>query len=638
MSEKRKPAPEGASLLQEVLNHLENVKRYQGYYMARCPETSYHKHGDIKPSLMIGESGWFRCLNSACPLHEGGSIRLLAERIGIEIKDEEDHDNLRAKAIEYIAKRLKLNNEQAEKFMKRFNIKPVNMFGMDGILIDLFNGQKKFRAIDAKEFRLIGSKEAPPPFSGMIIPNPETSSIVVVTEGTFDALTCWRLGIPAISKEGGHYSEDKLIDWLANNYMVPHLAFDNDEAGEEYRVRFIKKLADRRIPAYIWLIPEEFKDLNEAFVAGKLEEPKIIHAIEWIARKHEHLMRAFEETGEERFRVEFMRKILFYYNLIPDKASFDAVKKVMYDHGIPPEDWEEELLKIEITRQNEAKREQILAVLDQHRQRISQGFPLNEEIETLKSSLATVQTVEVRTVDQRPDLIEFELPPSFTTPLLPNLFFYPSDILLISARTKHGKTTFALNLMKEFLDQGYKVLFVTYELLARQIFNFFTGICQGKNFTQVSEIDRRNIAKRYAGLLALEDGLEIEEISAYVRTFQPHVFIIDYDQMIRTSGRFESEERRVSFIVQTLKNLALDTKSLCILLSQENEEGQARWSREKEFYASVHLRLEKQDDSITCEVKLNRYGKAGGKFDIRIDWQTRKATRPEALDNWGVEL
>jgi len=631
--QKERLASTKASLLQELCKHLNIAKDYGDYYMAHCPETSYHNHGDSNPSLLIHKNGWYRCYNPACPLNEGGSIRILAEKLGIEIEEDVRDADLTAKAIDYIAKRLNLSKEEAKKFMRRFNIQPARYQGMEGVMIDLFNGQKKFRSIDGKVYRVLGTKdkEGYIPFSTLIDPvNPSEQAAVVIAEGTFDALTFWRLKISAISKEGNHYSAQKIAEWFERNHLVAYLTFDNDKAGEKYREELIKELVQRKVPCYVLPIPEQFNDVNEAYMAdpkGFKIEP--IHFIEWISEKYQHLLRMFEETGEERYRLLFVRKLILYYKLCTEYHVYEAILKVFNRHGIPPEYFEETFTKIEIAQIEEEKRKQAISKMKEAIKQIENGSPLEQELESLKAALSSYKAVDIRTIDQRPELIEFEEDQPIKLELLPEVRLYPSDILLISARTKNGKTTLALNLAKELLDQNHRVLFVTYELLARQIMNFFSGVAKRKHFSEITSQDRREIARQYAGRLALEEGLTIEEISAYVRAWQPSVFIIDYDQMIRTSGRFESEERRVSFIVQTLKGLALDTKSLCILLSQENEEGQARWSREKEFFASVHLRLEKKkddDDLITCEVKLNRYGKAGTKSTLEVDWKTRRVT------------
>ncbi|MCD6551377.1 toprim domain-containing protein [Thermotoga sp.] len=631
----KKPAPVSeAGLLEEILNRLDDVKEYPRGYRARCPKKSYHKHGDANPSFWIAKTGVFKCLKPGCPLHEGGHIRYLAEELGIEVRDEESprDEGLHRKAIEYISKRLGFDNEaEARKFMRRFNIKPARFQGMEGVMIDLLNGVKKFRSFEGKEYRAIGKSDEVP-FSTLIdVADPSKHMSVVVTEGTFDALTFWRLGIPAISTEGGHYSPQKVVEWVVQNHLVAHLAFDNDEAGREYLKKCIKEFSSKGESCYILPIPENYKDVNEAFMELGTEWLKEavanrMHFIEWVASEHQHLLRKFEESGDPIYRLMFVKRLLYYYQRCRDPHTYDAIVEVFSRYGISLDLFDEVLEQIELARIDEEKRTQVISKMKETIQRIEEGYPLDQELETLKASLANYKTVEIRTIDQNPGLIDFEEDQPIYLPLLPEIRLYPSDILLISSPTKSGKTTLALNLAKELLDQDYKVLFVTYELLAKQIMNFFTGVVKGKRFSEVTNKDRREIAELYAGKFAIEEGLTIEEISAYVRAWQPSAFIIDYDQLIRTTGRFESEERRVSFIVQTLKSLALDTQSLCVLLSQENEEGQARWSREKEFFASVHLHLEKQDDIIACEVKLNRYGKAGIKINLQVDWSTRQVT------------
>jgi len=81
--EKEKLASAKASLLDEVLKHLKVDKEYDRYFMAHCPNTSYHKHGDRNASLMITKRGFFKCLNPSCPFHKGGHIKILAHELGI---------------------------------------------------------------------------------------------------------------------------------------------------------------------------------------------------------------------------------------------------------------------------------------------------------------------------------------------------------------------------------------------------------------------------------------------------------------------------------------------------------------------------------------------------------------------------
>jgi len=176
-------------LLEQILGRLDGVKEYAGYYMARCPEgASYHANGDRDPSLRISKNGFYKCYNPNCPLHEGGHITQLAQMLGIEVEEEYQNDRtLHRKAIDYIAQRLKLTEEEARKFMARFNIRPYRFEGTEGVLINLFNGSRKFRSFEGKKYRCFGKSEEPA-FADLIAFDTGTGG-VVVTEGTFDALS-----------------------------------------------------------------------------------------------------------------------------------------------------------------------------------------------------------------------------------------------------------------------------------------------------------------------------------------------------------------------------------------------------------------------------------------------------------------
>jgi len=168
-------------------------------------------------------------------------------------------------------------------------------------------------------------------------------------------------------------------------------------------------------------------------------------------------------------------------------------------------------------------------------------------------------------------------------------------------------------MVRDFLDQNKVVLYITYEIGTKLLFWLFTGLVVNKHWSEVTEEEREEVLNKYGSNLFIEDGLTLDEIMAYVRTLKPDIFIIDYDQMVQTTGRFENEERRVAHIVSSLKDLARENENLCILLSQVNEKDQARYSRTKEFYASVHVHLAKEDNQIVYEVKNSRYSYAGAK-------------------------
>lgn len=93
---------------------------------------------------------------------------------------------------------------------------------------------------------------------------------VVIVEGEFDALSIIEAGNDAIAL-GSTSNVDKLIDWLREKNIRPHLplvlSLDADEAGQKATDKLADALRDMRIRFYsVNLIVEGCKDQNESLV------------------------------------------------------------------------------------------------------------------------------------------------------------------------------------------------------------------------------------------------------------------------------------------------------------------------------------------------------------------------------------
>ena len=245
--------------------------------------------------------------------------------------------------------------------------------------------------------------------------------------------------------------------------------------------------------------------------------------------------------------------------------------------------------------------------------------------------------------EEKDELLEEDDEETITLPFI-GVETYPSDIVLITAKTKSGKTTLAMNMILSFIkseeifdpespDQTFsrKALYVTYEVPKKKLFRMLVGIDSGKSWKEVSQEDKEKFLEKYGENLSIKEGPQLEDLIDFLWLFQPDVFIIDYDQLIPTKGKFESEERRVAHIIRSLKDVAMQIGSVGIVLSQVNEDGKARYSREKEHAASIHIHLEKQDssDTIEYEVRLNRWGKSDIKGSLKVDWNTRRILKSQ---------
>jgi len=245
--------------------------------------------------------------------------------------------------------------------------------------------------------------------------------------------------------------------------------------------------------------------------------------------------------------------------------------------------------------------------------------------------------------DEKEELLEDDKEEPLIIPFV-NVKSYPSDLILITAQTKSGKTTLAMNMLlslmktEETFDpeeakfSPKKALYVTYEVPKKKLFRMLVGMEKGKNWEDVDQEDKESFLDRYGNSLSIKESMSLEDLLDFLWLFHPDVFVVDYDQLVPTKGRFESEERRLAYIIRSLKDVATQIGSIGIILSQVNEDGKARYSREKEHAASIHIHLEKQEnsDEITYEIKLNRWGVSGTEGILKVDWSTRKVRKPES--------
>lgn len=631
MEEKAKlgPSSQQTQLLEQVLAKLDKVSRYENYAMALCPF-----HPDHNPSLKVTKRGFY-CFGCK----ERGSLSKLAKKLGIDVQEEKSSAGLEQSAIEYVASRLMLSDEQAKNFMQRWNIQAGKYGNIEGIYIDLFNGDKKFRSIEGKEYRHIGNSDEPA-FAGLI--DLFESHTVVITEGTFDALTFLRYDIPVISLEGKKYSVEKALDVIKSKGIGRVvIAFDNDEAGESYKEETIKKALQKGFIVLMFDIPQQYKDVNEFFVSDKAGFKKSIENLErnnvfnWCVERNRELL-----DSVERQRLLYAKLVAIYDQASDKKTAHELLLNALLENGLSYDEWLAELEHIEIIKANNEKREQFIKVLKQTASELEGGADLVESAHNLLLKLDIFTPIDARTIDEDTELLEDGFPESerFRFKLIDDVRLYPSDLLLISAKTKAGKTTLALNLFHEILEQGLKALYVTYELTKTQIYQLFCALDLQKDWLQITKDDKRLVAQKFSGIAMIRHNLSLEEIIALVNTFRPHAFFIDYDQQVQVKGRFDSEERRVAYIVRTLKALAIDKHALAVLLSQENEDERARYSREKEFYASVHLHLDKDDNAIKYEVRLNRYGPAGMTGAWNVDFSTRKMSKEVKIGSTKIRL
>jgi replicative DNA helicase len=160
----------------------------------------------------------------------------------------------------------------------------------------------------------------------------------------------------------------------------------------------------------------------------------------------------------------------------------------------------------------------------------------------------------------------------------------PSDLIIIAARPSVGKTAFALNIgaghcRNEGTTHIFSLEMGTKQLLQRLISS--EGRINGQKWKSMNfSTDDYNRAMNAIGIISTwnleihEEARTINQIKASIRKSvqdapeERHLVIIDYLQLITSTGRYERRDLEVGAMTRELKLLAKELDIPIILLSQ----------------------------------------------------------------------
>ena len=683
--------------LDGILSSLSEVKKVKGGYTALCPF-----HDDHNPSLMVFENGGFYC--RAC--QEKGTLYYLARHLGIaDASDKAQKYSLNA-FREYLSKRLGIDPQDVEKVASRLNIRaknnelhllltmPPNKL-VGHITHDPKDKKAKYRLPSKQYLDRVGITDLKGTLYGLDLALNAykvnklderikgLASSILLTEGIFDALGCLaqQETIAAAATMGGLNGSEEAIRKVYSNLLEAGisrvvLCFDSDSSGRKFTLDYMKYFLSRPgIWTDVILLPEEYKDINEGlqqegkayFTKLELYKLEPVHAFIELERLEEEI----EKGGFER-HIALMKVARFFSEMHPvhrEKINENALIERL---GTSENEWNALFEELPIEREKERIKNELAR----------EGRIFLEKVEDdpvgAFQRLKDRGELSVRSLEKRKPVSVAEELPEILKEIqhegdghrlhdasgIDNIVIQPVDLVTIAAGTGVGKTTFALNVADYFLRDKKRVLFVSYEINRGRLLSQLVAIRANKKKSDVYR-DLKKGAKvdleTVEGLSIIADpAFTVEELTRLVGKYQEEkpldLIIVDYDQLAQTEGRFDNEERRVSFISQTLKGITLDYGVPVILLSQISKEGLLRFSRQKEFDSSIVLKLEpplKKDSKgkkreMTDEelkeyyeeskreviVLVDKYrdGQAKREYSIMIDFETGRIPSKSEYD------
>lgn len=135
------------------------------------------------------------------------------------------------------------------------------------------------RAIDnTNKYKYINSKGKMTAFNiDYIKQQPGTDKTIYICEGVFDALSLEQAGVKAIAINSVQQYNNTFISKVKSHIQTASqytyiLSLDNDAPGQENTKKIIQELAKLKITSKILTIPEQYKDVNEWYIASNKEE------------------------------------------------------------------------------------------------------------------------------------------------------------------------------------------------------------------------------------------------------------------------------------------------------------------------------------------------------------------------------
>lgn len=166
------------------------------------------------------------------------------------------------------------------------------------------------------------------------------------------------------------------------------------------------------------------------------------------------------------------------------------------------------------------------------------------------------------------------------------------DVIVIAARPAVGKSAFALQMIRKFGKDGYKVGYFNLEMAERQIYERSIASASGIDMTRIrlaTDFLNDEYEKFEEGNKELEQETNVTSITgtqtinsirAAQKQAQFDVIVVDYLQLIQSTGKRPNRAAEVGDISRGLKAIATDFKIPVIALSQLNRASELNKDKE----------------------------------------------------------
>lgn len=460
---------------------------------------------------------------------------------------------------------------------------------------------------------------------------------LVIVEGLLDSLIATARGIDNVVALGGSsLNKTQIGTALKYGAQMFTLCLDNDTAGEEATLRALNLLRDQDLRVYIGLLPEGIKDPDQLIKEQGVEALKGIIAqalpywkyyIQTLHKKYKDLAEKKDFILTEKEKDNLLEEVVTYSQTINSPVDREQYTKVftsidwVQTIGITPESLLDTVEKLRYKRDKEKQGERLNKLLKEAKDLHKIGevdLALNKlreegrEIEGIDKKQNYERLLQIPREEEVKKIIQGEAESIETGYTLRDqlgdkleLRFPSGALSIVSGRTSHRKTglmlNIALNTAQKYPDK--EIHFLSYEESQEALIIKLLNIYINKDFKKgtnnlryikgyfktggdtytnpefLTGKERFFNELFYPGRLRINySPLMIDNLTGAIEYLASKgnvgAVFIDYIQLLRIGGTFQSRQLQLQDICERLRETAIKTRLPIILGAQFNREVQ----------------------------------------------------------------
>jgi DNA primase len=436
---------------------------------------------------------------------------------------------------------------------------------------------------------------------------------LVIVEGFLDALVLQLFGEKrAVAIVGVFITQDQLKTIQKLHIKRVILCLDPDRAGYEGMIRNIDNLAKIGIQSYVMpalpngMDPDEFV-LHSGIQAWQDLLSKARKGVIWKTQRLFATLNPASDIEKDKALEEFLK---FVAQISSPVETEEALQTAATHLNLSSASLSSLLSEIQKRRDYEELRQQMRGVLRQGQADLEkEGVVTTQILERVQKDLLDLNVAKTQVLPTSLDVANLKVaagvcPEGKKTgyaSLDETIALMPSELTVIGARPRHGKTSFACNLLLNWaqLHKSDPFIFFSYEVNQVQLFAKLVSLLTGRQSNQVKSAGysfREVIQYLRSG--TLKANADIEKAMGTLKTYEHQLFLmteptttidqlvayskavsakwgkvgailVDYIELVKVSEE-KSEELRIASIVNQLRIASQILNTPVVALAQMN--------------------------------------------------------------------